>query len=192
MGKQFQRLLKKFYQRFKIIPLEIIDIILILILGYGGYKGYQTGLLIQLITFIAFILAIIAAFNLGQMGVAKLNEWFDLNNSIVPVLSFIAIFLGVLISIVLLGKFLTSVLHQTLFGSVDKYAGAFVGILKAAFGLGCILWLLDKSGLKIPLEYTDESFIYTWLTEYSPNVLKLLSKIIPFEDVLKKVEELID
>lgn len=172
--------------------MEIIDIVLILILGYGGYKGYQTGLLIQFITFIAFILAIVTAFNLGQLGVIKLKEWFNLNNSLLPVISFLLIFIGVLISIILLGRFLTSVLHQSILGSIDQYAGAFVGILKAAFGLGCVLWLLEKSGLKIPVEYTDESFVYTWLTEYSPNVIKLLGKIIPFEDIMIKVEELID
>jgi len=171
--------------------LEIIDIILILILGYGGYKGYQTGLLIQLITFIAFIIAVVTAFNLCQLGVIKLKAWFDLSNSFLPVLSFILIFIGVLIAIILLGKFLTSVLHQSLLGSVDQYAGALVGILKTAFGLGCLLWLLEKSGLKIPAEYTDESFVYLWLTEYSPSVIKLLGKIIPFEDIMIKVEELI-
>jgi len=171
--------------------LEIIDIILILILGYGGYKGYQTGLLIQFITFVAFIIAVVTAFNLCQLGVIKLKQWFDLSNSLLPVLSFIVIFLGVLISIMLLGRFLTSVLHQSILGSVDQYAGALVGILKAAFGLGCVLWLLEKSGLKIPVEYTNESFVYVWLTEYSPSVIKLLGKIIPFEDILTKVEELI-
>lgn len=172
--------------------MEIIDIILILILGYGGYKGYQTGLLIQFITFIAFIIAVVTAFNLCQLGVIKLKTWFDLNNSLLPVLSFLIIFLVVLILIILLGKFLTSVLHQSLLGSIDQYAGALVGILKAAFGLGCVLWLLEKSGLKIPVEYTDESFVYTWLTEYSPNVIKLLGKVIPFEDIMIKVEELIN
>lgn len=171
--------------------MEIIDIILILILGYGGYKGYQTGLLIQFITFVAFIIAVVTAFNLCQLGVIKLKQWFDLSNSLLPVLSFIVIFLGVLISIMLLGRFLTSVLHQSILGSVDQYAGALVGILKAAFGLGCVLWLLEKSGLKIPVEYTNESFVYVWLTEYSPSVIKLLGKIIPFEDILTKVEELI-
>lgn len=160
-------------------------------MAYGGYKGYQSGLLIQIITFVAFIIAIVAAFNLGQLGIVKLKQWFDLNESILPVISFIVIFLTVLILIILLGRFLTTVLHQTLLGSVDQYAGAFVGILKTAFGLGCILWLLEKSGLKIPSSYTDESFVYTWLTEYSPNVIKLLGKIIPFQDIMKKVEEVI-
>ncbi|WP_018342475.1 CvpA family protein [Cytophaga aurantiaca] len=171
--------------------MEIIDIILILILGYGGYKGYQTGLLIQVITFIAFIIAIVTAFNLCQLGVTKLKAWYDLNNSLLPVISFLIIFIGVLILIILLGRFLTSVLHQSLLGSIDQYAGALVGILKAAFGLGCVLWLLEKSGLKIPAEYTDESFVYVWLTEYSPSVIKLLGKIIPFEDIMIKVEKLI-
>lgn len=171
--------------------MEIIDILLILILAFGAYKGYQSGLLIQIITFVAFIIAVVAAFNLGQLGIIKLKEWFNMHESILPVISFILIFLGVLILIILLGKFLTSVLHQTLLGSIDQYAGAFVGILKTAFGLGCILWLLEKSGLKIPESYTDESFIYNWLTEYSPNVINVLGKIIPFQDIMKKVEEVI-
>lgn len=171
--------------------MEIIDIVLILILGYGGYKGYQTGFLIQIITFVAFIIAVIAAFNLCQQGILKLKEWFDLHESILPVVSFIVIFIGVLILIILFGRFLTTVLHQTLLGSLDQYAGALVGILKAAFGLGCLLWLLDKSGLKIPAEYTDESFVYIWLTEYSPSVIKLLGKIIPLQDIMQKVKELI-
>jgi membrane protein required for colicin V production len=171
--------------------LEIIDIVLILILGYGGYKGYQSGFLIQLITFIAFIIAVVTAFNLGQLGITKLKEWFNLNESILPVLSFLIIFLAVLIIIILLGRFLTSVLHQTLLGSIDQYAGALVGILKTAFGLGCVLWLLEKSGLKIPVEYTDESFVYVWLTEYSPSVIHLVGKIIPFQDILNKVEDVI-
>ena len=171
--------------------MEIIDIILILILGYGGYKGYQTGLLIQIITFLAFIVAIVTAFHLGQMGVSSLKKWFDLEQSLLPVISFILIFIVVLIAIILFGRFLTGVLHQTLLGSIDQYAGAFVGILKTAFGLGCILWLLQKSGLKIPSEYTNESFVYPWLTEYAPTLIQMISKIIPFQDILNKVEEVI-
>jgi membrane protein required for colicin V production len=169
--------------------LEIIDIILILILGYGGYKGYQTGLLIQLITFIAFIIAIITAFHLGQSGVLLLKKWMNLSESLFPVISFIIIFLIVLLIIILFGRFLTTILHQTLLGSIDQYAGAFVGILKTAFGLGCILWLLKKSGLKIPDEYINESFVYPWLTEYSPGIIKLISSVIPFKDIMNKVEE---
>ena len=171
--------------------MAFIDIILILLLGYGGYKGYQSGLLIQIITFVAFILAVVTAFNLCQLGIVKLKQWMDLDESILPVISFILIFLLVLILIILLGRFLTTVLHQTLFGSIDQYAGALVGILKTAFGLGCMLWLLDKSGLKIPDSYTDESFVYPWLTEYSPSVIQLLGKIIPFQDILHKVEDAI-
>lgn len=171
--------------------MEIIDIVLILLLGYGGYKGYQTGLLIQIITFLAFIIAIITAFHLGQNGINSLKKWIDVDKSLLPVISFILIFLLVLITIIFFGRFLTRILHQTLLGSIDQYSGAFVGILKTAFGLGCILWLLDKSGLKIPIQYTNESFVYPWLTEYSPGIIHFISKIIPFQDILDKVEDTI-
>jgi membrane protein required for colicin V production len=169
--------------------LEIIDIILILLLAFGGYKGYQTGLLIQIITFLAFIIAVITAFHLAQSGVVSLKKWLNLSESLLPVISFIIIFLIVLLIIILFGRFLTTILHQTLLGSIDQYAGAFVGILQTAFGLGCILWLLQKSGLKIPTEYTNESFVYPWLTEYSPGIIKFISTIIPFKDIMNKVEE---
>lgn len=160
-------------------------------LGYGGYKGYQTGLLIQIITFLAFVIAIVTAFHLCENGINTLKKYMDLDESLLPVISFILIFLLVLVTMIFFGRFLTRVLHQTLLGSIDQYAGAFVGILKTAFGLGCILWLLDKSGLKIPAEYTNESFIYPWLTHYSPGIIHFISKIIPFQDILDKVEHTI-
>lgn len=171
--------------------MEIIDILLIFLLGYGGYKGYQTGLLIQIITFLAFVIAIVTAFYWGGSAINTLKKWMEPDESLLPIISFLLIFVIVLISIVFFGRFLTRVLHQTLVGSIDQYAGAFVGILKTVFGLGCLLWLLDKSGLKIPSEYTNKSFIYPWLTEYSPSIIRFISKIIPFKDILEKVEEMI-
>jgi membrane protein required for colicin V production len=169
--------------------LEYIDLLLAAILLFSAWKGYQSGLLIQLLTLLAWVIALVTAFQLMNVAVEYLSVNFQLEGSWVPVLGFLFIFLVVLLGMFLLSKWLTYVVHATLVGSLDKYAGALVGLIKAAFGLGGFLWLIDKSKLELPTSYTDEAFIYPWLVDFTPKMVSWISWIIPFSDIFSKVSE---
>jgi membrane protein required for colicin V production len=167
--------------------LEIIDIILGAVLLYSAWKGYQSGLLIQILTLLAWVVALISAFQLMHLSVTFLSDHWNVKGSSVPLIGFLVVFIIVLILMILLSKWLCHVIHTTLLGTFDQYAGAIIGLMKAAFGLGAFLWLLHKSSLQLPNEYVDDAFLYPWLITFTPKFIQWVSMIIPFSDILTKV-----
>ena len=103
-------------------------------LVFGAVLGYRKGLLIELIGIVAFVLAIIAGFKLMEVGMVYLDEYIEGFNELLPFLSFIIIFLAIIILINMLGKLLKKMIDMTILGGFDSIAGAIVGVVKWAIG----------------------------------------------------------
>ena len=69
---------------------------------------------------------------------------------------------------------------MTLFGSVDNFVGALLGIIKWALIISIFLWIFGSFGGKINPEYTTESFLYTPVSSLAPNLFGMISSIFPF------------
>ena len=157
---------------------------------FAGYKGFQKGFVLEILTILAFILAIIGGFKLLHLGMAFLSSQFHLQGQLVPILAFALIFIGIIIIVNILGKFLKSILNMTLLGPVDNIAGAIVAILKWGFGLSLILWLSNIFGFQFPNHWIGNSLLYPFLITWAPQVMEAFSAIIPFtDDLFKMVRE---
>jgi len=84
--------------------MSILDAIILVPILFGAYKGFQKGLVMELVTIIAFLLATIASFKLLYVGVALLEPYLGKNESVLPVVSFVIIFVLVIYLVTLLGK----------------------------------------------------------------------------------------
>lgn len=153
--------------------------------------GFRKGLLIEIIGIIAFVLAIIAGFKLMEMGMTVLAEYIDGYTELLPFLSFIIIFLGIILLINMLGKLLKKMIDMTLLGGFDKAAGAVIGLLKWAIGVSILLWLCLNFGVTLPGQ-DEELVLYPFLAELGPNLISSLDTVLPFaEDMLDAIKEML-
>ena len=169
----------------------LFDLLILLVLAIGGYFGFKKGFLIEIISILAFVIATMSAFKLLHTTIHFFKNHFD-SGSMAPVIAFITVFVGVFFLIFTLGKFLTNMLRYTLFGSIDKFAGALVGVIKYAFAISVIFWLLHASGLdKMYLQQTKGAMIYPYIIDFARKFISWISYIIPFTDVFESIKKVI-
>jgi len=171
--------------------LKTLDIILLIPLVFGAIMGFRKGLLIEIIGIIAFVLAIIAGFKLMEVGITILSEYIDGYTELMPFISFIVIFLAIILLINMLGKLLKKMIDMTILGGFDRAAGAVVGLLKWAIGVSILLWLCLNFGVELPGQ-SDDLVLYPFMAELGPNLISRLDTVLPFaQDMLDSIKEMI-
>jgi len=153
--------------------------------------GYKKGLLLEIFGILAFVLAIIGGFKLMELGMTYLSAYFDGIDHLLPFISFLVIFIAIILLVNLFGKLVKKMVDMTLLGGVDKFAGAIVGIVKWAIGLSIILWLTNNFGIELPGQ-DEELVLYPFLAELGPSLITALDVVLPFaEEMLESIKELI-
>ncbi len=122
---------------------------------------------------------------------AYLDDYFEEFSNLLPFISFLIIFLAIVLLVNMLGKVVKKLVDMTLLGGVDKFAGAVIGIAKWAIGLSIILWLTNNFGIELPGQ-NEELVLYPFLMELGPNVVEGVSVVLPFaQDLFDSIKELI-
>ena len=171
--------------------MKTLDIILLIPLIFGAVAGFRKGLLLEIIGVLAFILAIIGGFKLMELGISYLRDYFEGIDHLLPFISFIVIFLAIILLINMLGKAIKTMIDMTLLGGVDKFAGAIVGMVKWAIGISIILWLTLNFGIELPGQ-DEELVLYPFLVDLGPNIISALDVVLPFaEEMLESIKELL-
>ena len=160
--------------------MKTIDIILLIPLLFGAYLGYKKGFVTMLFKFAALLLGIVIGFKLVHVGSVMLEPHIGNANGFLPLISFIAIVISVILIVNLLGKILKAILDMTLLGSFDNLAGAIFNLSRWAFLAGTILWLMEEGGVGLPSTQTEGAFIYPILVQVAPQMIDFFSQLMPF------------
>jgi len=171
--------------------LKTLDIILLIPLLFGGYLGYKKGLVLEFVGILALIIAIIGSLKLLNEGIRFLSGYFPDYSNILPFITFIGLFVIILIGISLLGRFLKKMIDLTILGSVDNILGAILGVFKWAFLISVLLWIFNQINIRVPADLTEDSYIYEKVAGLAPMVGDFVSSIFPFtEDLFESVSEI--
>ncbi|MEM6359566.1 MAG: CvpA family protein [Bacteroidota bacterium] len=172
--------------------MSVFDVVIIGLLVFGAFKGYRKGFLLEAVAILSFVLAIIGGFRLLHWGMSVLDERFDINGELLPYLSFILIFIVIVVGVNYIGRFLKKIIDMTLLGSVDNLAGAFLAVLKWAFGISIILWLSNSFGIDIQGNWTSDSILYPYLLSLAPRIVDIVSNVLPFaSDLFDTIQDLL-
>lgn len=172
--------------------MSIFDVVIIGLFAFGAFKGYRKGFLLEAVAILSFVLAIIGGFKLLHWGMSILDERFNINGELLPYLSFILIFIVIVVLVNFIGRFLKKILDMTLLGSVDNLAGALLAVLKWAFGISIILWLTNSFGISLQGDWTENSLLYPYLLTLAPRLVDLVSGVLPFAtDLFDTIQELL-
>lgn len=146
----------------------------------------------EIVTILALILGIIGGFKLLHSGMDFLDQHFDINGTILPYVSFILIFVLIVILVNLLGKSIKKVLDMTLLGNFDNLVGSIIGFLKWAFAISVIIWISSGFGLDFPADWTHNSFLFPFVEAVAPKVIEWLGAVFPFlEGMVDSVKEML-
>ena len=171
--------------------MKTLDIILLIPLVFGAVLGFRKGLLLEIIGILAFVLAIVGGFKLMQLGITYLKDYFEGIDHLLPFISFIIIFLAIILLINMLGKVVKKMIDMTLLGGVDKFAGALVGMVKWAIGISIILFLTINFGIELPGQ-DEDLVLYPFMVDLGPNIISALDVVLPFaEEMLESIKELL-
>jgi membrane protein required for colicin V production len=170
--------------------MNTLDIILLVILGFGAFAGFRKGFVMEVVSILALIIAVIGSFKLLQQGMTFMQDNFELSGRLLPYLTFMILFIIIIILVNLAGKGLKKMLDMTLLGSFDNIAGAIIGIFKWAFGLSVLIWIFNYFQINPIEKYVEEAVVYPMVASFAPTVVDYISVIIPFaKDMFSTIEE---
>lgn len=157
-----------------------VDIGIAIILAIGTFLGYRRGFLLELFFLLAIILGVFIGFKLMGSGVEYLSEKFNADKEVLPYISFTIIFLIVMVVVSLIGKSIKNSLDKTFLGKMDAIAGAALGLIKFAFGISVIIWLIEAFQISFPEGWKEESALYPIAAKVAPTLSEYFGEFLPF------------
>ncbi len=160
--------------------MSIVDIILWVLIGFGLISGWKEGFLMGLISLFAIMLGIFAGFKLMGIAMEFLDRQFNIDETILPYVAFLAVYILIVVLVRLLGRAVRSTIDQSFLGSMDSVLGSLLGGVKMAFGLGVFLWITDSLSIRPPSAWSEESWLYPRLLELPAVIAGYLGEVLPF------------
>ncbi len=160
----------------------IIDILILLCLGWGAYKGFKKGFIIQSFVIIALILGVWGGFALSGKVEPLLQRQFNMSELAYSIISFVIVFLLILILVYTSGYLVTKVTNASTLGMLNRLAGAAFGILANALILSVIIVLLNKVNDKkhfMPKDKLEKTYLYEPIGKIAPAIFpeKFFNKV---------------
>lgn len=161
-------------------------------MAIGAYHGFRRGFVLEIVSLLALILGVLGGFHLLHWGISMMDKHFHLIGKFIPLLSFVVIFVGIILLVNILGKVVSKIIHMALLGGVDKVGGAIFGFLKWGFMLSIALWLISVFSLPLPEHLKEGSRLYPYISAIAPEAAGLFGKILPAtSDLFERLSELV-
>ncbi len=129
--------------------------------------GIKRGFVEEVVRVLAVMCAFFGSLSLYRKGAVYL-EWVHLSGSVRSVISFLVIFLAILVAVTLIGILIKKIVHLTVLGWVDRLCGGVLGFVKVFF----LVWIIVMAVSSLPIEglkrWFSPSKSYSFLMAISP------------------------
>lgn len=174
----------------------LIDLVAAVAVILGFMRGFGKGLIKSIASFLAIILGVIAATNFGFVASEYLGKWFNINPSILPIVSAIAMFILVLLIITVISNLVDKFLNIIMLGLPNKIAGGALYAFAAVIIVSALLNTADAASF-IKKDLKDDSKSYVAIQPVYPWFQKMISNFTPadrnlFDNYKLKVNDLKD
>lgn len=169
-----------------------IDILVLVAIISGVWKGYQKGFLMALFNTLSLLVGLAAAVKLSSVVGPWLASSFQIESKYLPFISFAL----VLVAVVILIRFLASMIQKTLeaikIGFINRIGGVALYLLLHLALISVLLFYLQKMGLlsdDIITQSTTAPYILPW----GPAVLDAIGAILPiFKNMFNELNGFFD
>jgi membrane protein required for colicin V production len=156
----------------------ILDIIIATLLFIAFIAGVRKGIIRQIFGLAALLLGVYCAFRFSHVVSCYLAEWFHINNILfTKTTAFVVIFIGVLLLVILIGRFAARLITLAALGIVDKILGGLFSLLKIMCIFCVILFILQTFNTQFHFlsAQIEASFFYRLFDTLSRFVFPYLS-----------------
>jgi len=155
--------------------METFDIIAGAILLLFLILGLKNGLVIELASLLGIVLAIILASRYS----GSLAGWLQglVTHEVAPAVAFVLLFVVVLLLVHLVARLIDKMLESMALNWVNRILGGAFGVLKGAFLISTVLFLLEAAGIAdnvIAASTREGAMLYKPLIKFAPATLNLL------------------
>jgi membrane protein required for colicin V production len=144
------------------------------------YKGFQKGLILELAMLVGLIVGLYAGYHFSSWMAAWIKGNFNVQGEYIPLLSFILVFILVLLGMYILGKLIEKTAEALMMGFLNKLGGAVFGALKMAVILSFVIFILNwvsPSGQVFSKAQQEKSFLYKSVSSIAPLLVPKAGKI---------------
>jgi len=171
--------------------MNYIDYIIVAVVVIFTVRGLFRGFFYEVLGFISLIVALILATKFTSNVAEFVDKLFDIPASVITLIGFLLIFIGVTLGLQILTHYLHKVVQYSFLSWLEKLAGATVGFLKGAIIMSLLLLLisiLPFGSYIVPDQ--DKSVLFLRTRNVAPQVFNTLIEIVPnsksFYDELKE------
>jgi membrane protein required for colicin V production len=166
----------------------IIDLLLLVLLIIAVVKGVQRGLIVALFSLLAWVVGLAAALKLSTVVAGYLKDSVSVSAKWLPILSFLIVFVAVVLIIRIWAKILQTTIEIAWLGGINKIGGAIFYVVMYVLGYSVWLFFFVKMHLIEP-ETIASSISYSYIKPLGPMVIDGLGKLIPlFKDLFGELE----
>lgn len=165
-----------------------IDIVFLLLMLMACVKGYSKGMIVALFSVIGFIAGLAAAVKLSVYATQKLSGTFNTAGKWLPFISFLLVFLIVVMLVHLGGRLLQKSVEMLMLGWLNRIGGIVLYALLYSILLSILLFYAVQLKI-ISAETVVASRAYLYIQPLGPKVMDSLGSIIPvFKDMFTQLE----
>lgn len=156
-----------------------LDIIGVVFIVYYFIRGYSKGLIVAVLSMLALLLGIVVTLSLSHPFAEWIAHKGILDSGKALVVSYIVLFIGVLVLVRVLANLLQKAAQALMLGGANAVLGGLLYALLGAMLWSILLWVC------IPLHVISSSTIaesktYHYISGLAPWFFKSVSNILPF------------
>ena len=167
----------------------IIDIFFMLLLLLACFKGYSKGLIVALFSIIGFIAGLAAALKLSAYAAEKLSGSFNTSGKWLRFVSFLLVFLVVVLLVNLGARLLQKSVEMIMLGWANRLGGILLFIVLYSILLSVFLFYAVQLHF-LSDEALAASVTYPYLKPIGPAVIDGLGTVVPiFKNLFTQLQD---
>jgi membrane protein required for colicin V production len=160
--------------------MNFLDIIILIIIGIFCVKGLMKGLIREVFTLIGLLVGYVVAMREMSVSAHWLKKVVDIPASIAGVVTFILLFIGVLLLFRWLAGLLKILTRHTLLAWVDRSGGFLLGLFKGLLVSSLVMMLFYLIPVTDFMEKKqDDSVLFRPVRSVAPAVFNIVKRSFP-------------
>ena len=171
--------------------MNFLDIIFAVFFVWFAYNGFKKGFIIEITSLAALVLGIYVSINFSFYAADFLNNNFEINPKYMSIFSFMITLIVVVFLVYMVGKILEKFIDIIMLGFLNKLAGSAFGIIKAAFILSVLIFIInyfDDNKSIITEKSRNNSLLYEPVSSFAPTIIPKLN-LDKLKEITKPIQE---
>ena len=170
----------------------LVDLIFAVLIILAVIKGYKRGLVVGLFSLAAVVIGLAAAMKLSAVAAGYIGKSVNVSREWLPVISFILVFVVVVLLIRLGANLIEKTIEIVLLGWINKLGGIILYAAIYILSFSVLLFYAEQVKLLKPATI-QQSVTYPFIQPWGPKTINGVGSVIPlFKDMFGELESFFD